>query len=166
MSLRSDSSSIGYRRWWLIVPLSLVALLLAHGMALIYRIQPAVSLWFPPSGVAIALTLWFGTIGIVLTGITSILIAPIWGNDGWTQLAGLTDATEPLVAWLLYRYCFSGSLSLSCLRDAVAFILSAPVAACATSAIVGSFTLVAVGKMPASDLVTSIPHWWLGNAIG
>jgi signal transduction histidine kinase len=148
------------------VPLSLVALLLAHGMALIYRIQPAVSLWFPPSGVAIALTLWFGTIGVVLTGITSILIAPVWGNDGWTQLAGVTDATEPLVAWLLYRYCFSGSLSLSCLRDAVAFILSAPVAACATSAIVGSFTLVAVGKMPASDLTTSIPHWWLGNAIG
>lgn len=148
------------------MPLSLVALLLAHGMALIYRIQPAVSLWFPPSGVAIALTLWFGTIGIVLTGITSILIAPVWGNDGWTQLAGLTDATEPLVAWLLYRYCFSGSLSLSCLRDAVAFILSAPVAACATSAIVGSFTLVALGKMPASDLTTSIPHWWLGNAIG
>ncbi len=166
MSLRSDSSSIGYRRWWLIVPLSLVALLLAHGMALIYRIQPAVSLWFPPSGVAIALTLWFGTIGIVLTGITSILIAPVWGNDGWTQLAGLTDATEPLVAWLLYRYGFSGSLSLSCLRDAVAFILSAPVAACATSALVGSLTLVAVGKMPASDLATSIPHWWLGNAIG
>jgi len=166
MSLRSDSSSIGYRRWWLIVPLSLGALLLAHGMALIYRIQPAVSLWFPPSGVAIALTLWFGTIGVVLTGITSILIAPVWGNDGWTQLAGLTDATEPLVAWLLYRYCFSSSLSLSCLRDAVAFILSAPVAACATSAIVGSFTLVAVGKMPASDLATSIPHWWLGNAIG
>ncbi len=157
---------MGHRRWWLIVPLSLVALLLAHGMALIYRIQPAVSLWFPPSGVAIALTLWFGTVGVVLTGITSILIAPLWGNDGWTQLAGLTDATEPLVAWLLYRYCFSGSLSLSCLRDAVAFILSAPVAACATSAIVGSFTLVAVGKMPASDLATSIPHWWLGNAIG
>jgi len=148
------------------VPLSLVALLLAHGMALLYRIQPAVSLWFPPSGVAIALTLWFGTVGVVLTGITSILIAPVWGNDGWTQLAGLTDATEPLVAWLLYRYGFSGSLSLSCLRDAVAFILSAPVAACATSAIVGSLTLVAVGKMPASDLATSIPHWWLGNAIG
>ena len=166
MSLRSDSSSLGYRRWWLIVPLSLVALLLAHGMALLYRIQPAVSLWFPPSGVAIALTLWFGTVGVVLTGITSILIAPVWGNDGWTQLAGLTDATEPLVAWLLYRFCFSGSLSLSCLRDAVAFILSAPVAACATSAIVGSLTLVAVGKMPASDLATSIPHWWLGNAIG
>jgi len=166
MSLRSDSSSLGYRRWWLIVPLSLVALLLAHGMALLYRIQPAVSLWFPPSGVAIALTLWFGTVGVVLTGITSILIAPVWGNDGWTQLAGLTDATEPLVAWLLYRYGFSGSLSLSCLRDAVAFILSAPVAACATSAIVGSLTLVAVGKMPASDLATSIPHWWLGNAIG
>lgn len=83
------------KRWWLVLPLSLLALFLAHGMALIFRIGPAVSLWFPPSGVAIALTLWFGPIGVVLTGVTSILIAPLWGNNGWTSLVGLTDATEP-----------------------------------------------------------------------
>ncbi|HEY9820042.1 MAG TPA: histidine kinase, partial [Candidatus Sericytochromatia bacterium] len=86
------------RRWWFVIPIALFALLLAHGMALIFRIQPAVSLWFPPSGVAIALTLWFGPIGAVLTGVASILVAPLWGNDGWTSLLGCTDATEPLVA--------------------------------------------------------------------
>ncbi|HEY9669195.1 MAG TPA: ATP-binding protein, partial [Coleofasciculaceae cyanobacterium] len=46
------------------------------------------------------------------------------------------------------------------------FTLSVPLAACATSAVVGSLALVAVGKMPLSNLGTSIPHWWLGNAIG
>lgn len=143
-----------------------MVLLIAHGMALIFRIQPAVSLWFPPSGVAITLTLWFGPVGVILTGLTSILMAPFWGNDGWTCLFGWTDATEPLVAWFLYRRCFAASLSLSRLRDAVAFTLSAPVAACATSAVVGSLALVVVGKMPLSNLGTSIPHWWLGNAIG
>lgn len=154
------------QRWWLILPLGLLVLLLAHGMALIYRIQPAVSLWFPPSGVAIALTLWFGPVGVLLTAVSSILIAPQWGNEGWTQIMSLTDATEPLVAWFLYRRCFLATLSLSTLRDAVAFTLSAPLAACATSAFVGSFALVAVGKMPLSGLDRSILHWWLGNALG
>lgn len=154
------------QRWWLILPLGLLVLLLAHGMALIYRIQPAVSLWFPPSGVAIALTLWFGPVGVLLTAVSSILIAPQWGNEGGTQIMSLTDATEPLVAWFLYRRCFLATLSLSTLRDAVAFTLSAPLAACATSAFVGSFALVAVGKMPLSGLDRSILHWWLGNALG
>jgi PAS domain S-box-containing protein len=135
-------------------------------MALIFRIGPAVSLWFPPSGVAIALTLWFGPIGVVLTGVTSILMSPMWGNNGWTSLVGLTDATEPLVAWWLYRHYFSGSLSFSRLRDAAAFTLSMPFASCATSAVVGSFALVVVGNMPLSNLAISIPNWWLGNALG
>lgn len=154
------------RQGWLILPLGFLCLLFAHGIALIYRIQPAVSLWFPPSGVAIALTLWFGPVGVILTGLASIVMAPFWGSDGWTRLVGLTDAIEPLVAWFLYRHCFGASSSLSRLRDAVAFTLSAPIAACITSAAVGSFTLVAVGKMSWSNLATSIPHWWLGNAIG
>ncbi len=154
------------RRWWLVLPLCVLVLLLAHGMALIYRIQPAVSLWFPPSGVAIALTFWFGPIGAVLTGVTSILMAPLWGSDDWTRIVGITDATEPLVAWWLYRRYFSGSLLPNRLRDAAAFTLSGPLAACATSAVVGSVALVVVGKMPLSNLAMSIPHWWLGNAMG
>ncbi|HEY9607857.1 MASE1 domain-containing protein [Allocoleopsis sp.] len=166
MPRQPNSITFVPKRWWFILPLGLLVLLFAHDMALIYRIQPAVSLWFPPSGVAIALTLWWGPVGILLTAVSSILIAPHWGNDGWTQILSLTDATEPLVAWFLYRRCFLATLSLSRLRDAVAFILSAPLAACATSAIVGSFTLVAVGKMPLSDVHTSILHWWLGNALG
>ncbi|HEY9299673.1 MAG TPA: MASE1 domain-containing protein, partial [Phormidium sp.] len=135
-------------------------------MALIYRIQPAVSLWFPPSGIAIALTLWFGPIGIILTGITSVFMAPFWGSEGWARLVGLTDTLEPLVAWLLYRKFAKGELSFRRLRDAATFILSAPLAACATSAVVGNLTLVALDKMPMSKLITTIPNWWLGNALG
>ncbi|PLZ89559.1 hypothetical protein CEN44_12770 [Fischerella muscicola CCMEE 5323] len=152
-------------RWFLIL-LSLLTLFLAHGMALFYRVQPAVSLWFPPSGVAIALTLWFGPIGAVLTGIVSVTMAPFWGSDGWTRLVGLTDVIEPLVAWFLYRRCFQGSLTLNGLTKATKFILIAPLAACATSAIVGSSVLVALGKLPEQSLNETIVHWWLGNAIG
>jgi PAS domain S-box-containing protein len=154
------------KKWWLIIFLGILALILAHGIALIYRIQPAVSLWFPPSGIAIALTLWFGPIGIILTGITSVLMAPFWGSEGWGRLVGLTDTLEPLIAWLLYIKFAKGELSFRRLGDAAAFILSAPLAASATSAVVGSLTLVAIGKIPMFQLSTSIPNWWLGNALG
>ncbi|BAT53174.1 Multi-sensor Hybrid Histidine Kinase [Nostoc sp. NIES-3756] len=51
-------------------------------MARIYRIQPGVSLWLPPSGVAIALTFWFWylcyyTYRIILSIVITIYIFPL-----------------------------------------------------------------------------------------
>jgi PAS domain S-box-containing protein len=161
-----NSTFLLTRRRWLVILLGLLCLILAHGAALIFRVQPAISLWFPPSGVAIALTLWFGPMGAVLTGVASLLMAPLWGMDGWFRLVGLVDAIEPLVAWFLYRHRWQGLLSLQRIRDASGFILSAPVTASMTSALLGSLVLVSLGKMPESNLVQSIAHWWLGNALG
>lgn len=141
-------------------------MILAHGTALLFRIQPAVSLWFPPSGVAIVLTFWLGPVGVVLTGIASVLMAPAWGSEGWYRWVGLTDAVEPLVAWCLYRYVFGGSLFLNGLRNVVMFLLSAPVLGCISSAILGTVTLAALGRLPIEDLASTIPQWWIGNAIG
>lgn len=152
--------------WWVLVPLGFVLLILTHLMALIFRIQPAVSLWFPPSGVAIALTLWLGPVGAILTWMASFLMSPFWGNDGWYRLASWTDATEPLVAWFVYRQYWKGTRNLSSLRDAAFFILAAPISACATSAVLGSLMLLVMGKMSAPNLDQSIINWWLGNAIG
>ncbi|HAZ49799.1 MAG TPA: histidine kinase [Cyanobacteria bacterium UBA11371] len=160
-----NSTVLVSRRWWLVVLLGLLALVGAHLMARIYRIGLAVSLWFPPSGVAIAFTLWFGPIGAIVTAIASVLMAPLWGSDGWYRLVGITDGIEPLVAWFLYRRCWKGTLSFKHLTDAAAFILSAPLAACATSAVVGSLTLTFLGKIHFANLTNSILHWWLGNAI-
>ncbi|OUL21754.1 ATPase [Nostoc sp. RF31YmG] len=161
------SHTIAPMRRWLVVSLvGLLALILAHKMALIYRIQPGVSLWFPPSGVAIALTFWLGPYGIVLTAIASLLMSQFWGLNGWEQLISLLDCIEPLIAWLLYRRFWQGSLRFNSFRDAAIFTLSVPLAASATLAVVGNFALVAVGKMPVDSLTQNIPHWWLGNAIG
>ncbi|MBD2196556.1 MULTISPECIES: MASE1 domain-containing protein [Calothrix] len=154
------------RRRLVITVLGLLALVLAHQMALIYQIQPGISLWFPPSGVAIALTFWLGTDGILLTGLASFLMAPFWGLQGWEQLIGFTDGIEPLIAWLLYRRVKQGSLRLNNLRDAAIFTLTVPIAASATLAAIGSLTWVAVGKMSWASLTQSIPNWWLGNAMG
>ncbi len=146
--------------------LGLVVLVLAHWSALTFRIQSSVSLWFPPSGVAIALTLWLGPIGAILTGIASFIMAPFWGAHGWMRFAAWTDAIEPLTAWFLYRRCWRGSLEFKRLRDAIAFILSAPISACFASALVGTLTLVVLGEMPYENIAQSILNWWLGNAIG
>lgn len=151
---------------WAALLLSAIVLVLAHLTALLFRIQPAVSLWFPPSGVAITIAIWFGLPGVVLTGVMSCLVSPLWGNDGWTQLLGWTDSTEPLVAWFLYRRYWQGSPFLKDLREAAVFILSAPVFACATSAVVGSLSLVLTHRIQLGDLAQSIPYWWLGNALG
>jgi PAS domain S-box-containing protein len=162
-----DSRKIAtMRRWVMISLLGLLALIVGHGMALIYRIQPGVSLWFPPSGVAIALTFWFGPFGIILTGLASFLMSPVWGFHGWERLSALADMIEPLVAWLLYRRFWRGSRTLNTLKDAAAFIVSVPLIASATLAIIGNLTFFAIGKMPISSLGTNIPHWWLGNAMG
>ncbi|QIR38272.1 response regulator [Tolypothrix sp. PCC 7910] len=154
-----------YRRL-VMTSVGLLALILAHKMALIYQIQPGISLWFPPSGVAIALTFWFGPYGILLTGVASLLMSRFWGLDGWEQLISLVDVIEPLLAWLLYRRFNQGSLKFSSLKDAAIFTFTVPIAASAFLAVVGSLAWVAVGKMPAATLTQNIPHWWLGNAIG
>ncbi|MBE9005202.1 MASE1 domain-containing protein [Fortiea sp. LEGE XX443] len=154
-----------YRRL-LILSLGLLALVAAHGMALIYRIQPGVSLWFPPSGVAIALSFWFGIDGIILTGIASFLMSPFWGLHSWQQVVSLTDVAEPLVAWLLYRRLWKGSLLFNTLKDAAIFTLSVPLVASASLAVLGSLSWIVIGKMTLANLSNSITHWWLGNAIG
>jgi PAS domain S-box-containing protein len=154
------------RQRWLILLLGLLLLLLAHGVALIFRIQPAVSLWFPPSGVAIALTLWLGPIGALLTWIAAFIVSPLWGNDGWARFASITDAIEPLVAWLIFYRGFKATLSPRALWNATAFLVSAPLIACGTSALLGTLVLTAFGKMSLANVPASIPHWWLGNALG
>jgi hypothetical protein len=140
-------------------------LTLAHYTAFLFRIQPTVSLWFPPSGVAIALAIWFGPPAAIVTGLVSTVMAPLWGNQGWTQWVGWTDATEPLIAWWLYRHIWQQSINLNRLRDVSAFIFSAPVIACASSAIFGSFALALFGNLSWQAILPAIPHWWLTNAI-
>jgi len=156
----------GVRRNWLPLLVGAGILVFAHFTALLFRIHPAVSLWFPPSGVAITLAIWFGAPAAIVTGLVSTLVAPLWGSHGWMRWVGLTDAVEPLVAWWFYRRFWHRSLLLGRLKDVSAFLLSAPVFACASSAIVGSLSLALIGKMPWHSAINSIPHWWLGNAIG
>lgn len=154
------------RQSWQPLLLGAGILILSHYAALLFRVQPAVSLWFPPSGVAVTLAIWFGMPAVILTGIVSTLVAPLWGNHGWSQFAGLIDGVEPFLAWWLYRRVWQRSLSLDRVKDVSVFVLSAPTVACASSAICGTLTLATIGNLPWGRVLSTIPHWWLGNAIG
>lgn len=165
MRFASNSTPLTRQHWWLVIVLSGFALILAHGVALLYQVQPGISLWFFPSGVAIALTLCFEWIGLILTGITSLVIAPFWGSGDWTGWLRITDIIIPLITWLLYRRLWQGSLSLKRFADAVVFI-SATLAACTTSATVHSLGLLAWGKIPPSTLLQNLSYNWLGQAMG
>lgn len=154
------------RQTWQPLLLGAGILVLSHYAALLFRVQPAVSLWFPPSGVAVTLAIWFGMPAVILTGIVSTLVAPLWGNHGWSQFAGLMDSVEPFLAWWLYRQVGKRSLSLDRVKDVSAFVLSAPTCACVGSAICGTLTLATIGNLPWERVASAIPHWWLGNAIG
>ncbi|MFW5778883.1 MAG: PAS domain S-box protein [Coleofasciculus sp.] len=165
MRFALNSTPLTRQHLWLVIVLSGLALILAHGVALLCQVKPGLSLWFFPSGVAIALTLWFEWIGIILTGITSLVIAPFWGSGDWTGLLRFTDIIVPLITWLLYRQLWQGSLSLKRLTDAVVFI-SAILAASCTSATVHSLALLAWGKITPSTLLQHLSYNWLGQAIG
>ncbi|MBR8832143.1 MAG: Adaptive-response sensory-kinase SasA [Chroococcopsis gigantea SAG 12.99] len=164
-SLPKYASVLDYRRLSALL-VGFLALLLAHWIGHLYRIGPAVSLWFPPSGLGITLTLWLGPVGALLTALASITMAPLWGSNGWARMVGLGDAIEPLIAWFLYIKCFRASLSLSTVRDAVSFLLTIPVAACMSSAIVGNLIFILLGKSSIEHLDANIGNWWLGNAVG
>ncbi len=82
------------------------------------------------------------------------------------RLVGLLDGIEPLVAWFLYRKVFGGSLRLYHLRDALAFLVSGPLVACMTSAVVGTLVLSSLGRIAIDNIRPAIGNWWLGNAIG
>lgn len=161
----TDDRNRSFKQNWLPLLLGAGILVFAHYAALLFRIHPAVSLWFPPAGVAITLAIWFGPAAAIVTGIVSTILAPLWGSSGWAQWVGMTDAVEPFVAWWLYRQFWRRSLLLARLKDVSAFVLSAPVFACASSAFVGSFSLALTGKIPWRRVMSIIPHWWLGNAI-
>lgn len=154
------------RRWWIVLILGFLALVAAHGMALLYRVQPQVSLWFPPSGVAIVLTFWFGPVGAFLTGMVAVLMAPLWGSPGWHRLAGLADMVEPLVAWWFYCRIRRGYPAPRNLKDASAFIMAAPLVGAAAAASLGSGIQLVLGNLTWDDLGRTIPHWWLGNSLG
>lgn len=151
---------------WTAPLVGILLLIVAHVVALVYRVQPGVSLWFPPSGVAIVLSLWMGPLGALLTGLVSVIMAPFWGMHGWARVLGVLDCAEPLVAWVLYRGVFQGSLTLNNLRSVNVFLLSAPLAACFTSAAIGCSVLAQFGKVPQAQFFETLAHWWVGNAIG
>ncbi|WP_071880850.1 PAS domain S-box protein [Geitlerinema sp. PCC 7407] len=154
------------RRGWLVAIASLLVLLGAHGLTLLHQTEPEVALWHPTAGVAIALTLWFGPMEVLLTMLAAVLMAPWWGGEGWSRGLGILDSLEPLTVWLLYRRLWRGPISLAGVPNWVAFWVSGPLVAGLASAAVINGLLVLTGRISLLSLGPSVLHSWLSNALG
>jgi len=153
------------RNRWFGLALGFLLLWASFAVVPVFRLPSGDLLWFPPTGVAIALALWFGPTGVLLTGLGSLSEA---GFDGSTQgiLLGGVNVIEALLAWVLYRHWLQGSRSLGRWRDGMAFLLTVPLLACGTAAVLEVGIQWWAGLLPLAELSSSILQGWLSRSLG
>lgn len=150
-------------------------LALAVGLALLYclgarlglllsLVGKSVTLFWPPSGIALMALLAFG-----LRLWPGVFVGSILGN----LAVGLVPALEISVgstleavagAWLLRRY-FDFNQSLASVRD-IFSLLTVAVSAALLSALNGPFWLAYDGAMPWPEYLDAARHWWMGDTLG
>lgn len=127
----------------------------------------AVTLFWPPSGLALAVILLSGYrflpavfIGAFFSNLTSglPLLAVIGMSAGATLEAGLG-------AWLLGRFTrFNHRLSE--VRDIYRLVLYGGVLSTLSSALIGATSLLAANAIPPDGYLQTALFWWMGDALG
>jgi integral membrane sensor domain MASE1 len=147
---------------------------LLHVSAGWFEVQPgiAVSIWYPPCGLALSLLVLAGPRYWWLVFLTNFATAWIANTSRplWTGLffPGLLTANYALAAWVVRRLVGPRLLPGST-RETLVFsatIVGAPL----FSAVIGTgvITLVGRGKVPADflEFLQSVRDWWIGDASG
>jgi signal transduction histidine kinase len=136
---------------------------LGFGLAVVAE---QVSLVWPPSGIALAAVLLFGS--RVWPGIfVGALAANVTASDSLVGafVIAIGNTLEAVVAAaLLSRVGFEARLSR--LRDALAFVLLAALLSTTIAATVGSLALAATGAEPWTSWSTLFRDWWIGDTVG
>lgn len=127
----------------------------------------AVTLFWPPSGIALAAILLMGNrylpavfIGAFFSNLTSGL--PVWAVTG--MAAGATLEAW-LGAWLLMRFS-RFNLRLSEVRDIYRLVWFGGALSTLSSALIGPMCLLAAGAIPAGQYAVTALFWWMGDALG
>jgi signal transduction histidine kinase len=124
------------------------------------------TLVWPPTGIAIAALLLFGT--RVWPGVLLGAVAVNAASGAPLHVAlgiGVGNTLEAVTAAYLLRSVPGLSLSLDRLRDAIALILAAALAA-SISATIGVASLNAGSIVSNTGLMDALGAWWLGDLIG
>jgi diguanylate cyclase (GGDEF)-like protein/PAS domain S-box-containing protein len=127
----------------------------------------AVTLFWPPSGIALAAVLLGGNrylpavlAAAFLSNLTSgmPLLAVIGMSAGATLEAWLG-------AWLLTRFT-RFNLRLCEVRDIYRLGLNGGVLSTSAAALIGAVSLYLAGAIPAGEWLTTLLFWWMGDALG
>ncbi len=131
------------------------------------QVGHAVTLFWPPSGIALAAILLLGYrflpavfIGAFFSNLTSGL--PLLAVIG--MAAGATLEAW-LGAYLLKRFT-RFNYRLSEVRDIYRLVLYAGAISTLSSALIGSTSLLAVGAIPPDRYLLTTLFWWMGDALG
>lgn len=135
-------------------------------IAVAYAAINSVAVIWPPSGLALAALLLFGTRlwPGVLAGAFAAEYAvgfPLWG----VALAAAGNTLEPVAGvWLLSRYGFNQAIPTR--KDYFLLLVLATVANTSISATLGSTVTLLAGFVSTGELPASFFRWWMGNMLG
>lgn len=122
---------------------------------------------WPPSGIALAcLLLWRRNVWPAIT-IAAIAVNLTAGAPFLAAVGiGIGNTLEPLLACLLLQKFFNFRKSFDRLKDVVAFIFVAVLAAPMISASLGVFSLYMAGMIPENGQGMAWLSWWIGDGLG
>ena len=133
-----------------------------------FEVGPGISIWYPPSGLALSLLVLLGPRFAPVVFLTNVFVA--WGTSDfavwWAPLLfpALITANYTGAAWLARRY-LGTKLLPGATRETLIFsgvILASPAAV----AFAGSGVLLALGHGPSAGFLKSTLDWWVGDASG
>jgi diguanylate cyclase (GGDEF)-like protein/PAS domain S-box-containing protein len=125
----------------------------------------SVTLFWPPSGIALTMLLVFG-----MRLWPGVFVGSVFGN----LAAGMAPALEISLgstleamagAWLLRNHILPFNLSLGSIRDIFTLLLVGAGAAL-LSALNGPFWLAHNGLLPLADYPGAVIYWWMGDMLG
>lgn len=122
-------------------------------------------LW-PPTGIALVASLWFGYRAWVGIAVAAFLVnLPISPNAAAAAGIAAGNTLAPLIARRMLEVLGFRS-ELDRLRDALSLVFAGALASMMVSATAGTVSLLASGEIEAADFGSTWSVWWAGDAMG
>lgn len=153
-------------REWLLAALVAVVYFGAGWLGLrVASVAGAVTLFWAPSGIAIAARLLLGPLAIPAVFLASAALNfVVAGRLGFALTVASGNLLEALVAAGLFRLA-RGRLELGTPRDAFAFVFSSALG-CVVASLVGAYAVATFLGTPDSAFLRAAMVWWLGDFAG
>ncbi|HKB84027.1 MAG TPA: PAS domain S-box protein, partial [Burkholderiales bacterium] len=166
-ALRELVSASAYRYAVRVAGLAL-AYFLAARIGLEYAVaNPAISMVWPASGIALAAVL-LGGLRLAPAVFIGALAAnySIQGNLIVSAFTGLGNSLEVLLGVLLLRRVLDFDVRMTRLRDVVCLIVAAATVSPLPAALLGPLSLALSGGLAWPEFIRAAREWWMGDSVG